>query len=184
MSILDVIVNSGNGAAVRQLGSQVGLDEGQTASALSALVPALASGVRRNVRTPGGLTDLIAALSSGNHQRYIDSPGALGDEAAVADGNGILGHVLGSKEVSREVASQAAAKTGIGADVLKQLLPLAATLLMGAFAKQNAQAGSTTLGDTAGGGLTGVLGDLLDQNRDGSVADDVTGFLGRTLGRS
>ena len=38
----------------------------------------------------------MSALSKGNHQRYIDSPQSLGDQKAVADGNGILGHVLGS----------------------------------------------------------------------------------------
>jgi hypothetical protein len=151
MNVLDLIVNAGNGAAVRQLGSRVGLDEGQTTAALSALVPALASGVRRNVQSPGGLTGLVAALTSGNHQRYIDNPGTLEDEATIADGNGILGHVLGSKEVSRDVASQAAAQTGIGADVLKKLLPLAATVMMGAFAKQNLQGGLTTPGAAAGG---------------------------------
>ncbi len=37
MNILDSIMNAGNGAAVRQIGSQVGLDEAQTAAALSAL---------------------------------------------------------------------------------------------------------------------------------------------------
>ena len=34
MNILDSIMNAGNGAAVRELGSQVGLDEAQTAAAL------------------------------------------------------------------------------------------------------------------------------------------------------
>jgi hypothetical protein len=33
MNILDSIMNAGNGAAVRQLGSQLGLDEAQTAPA-------------------------------------------------------------------------------------------------------------------------------------------------------
>ena len=43
MNILDSIMTAGNGAAVRQLGSQLGLDEAQTASALSVIVPALSS---------------------------------------------------------------------------------------------------------------------------------------------
>ena len=42
MNILDAIVNAQDGAAVRQLGSQVGLRPDQTTAALSALVPALA----------------------------------------------------------------------------------------------------------------------------------------------
>jgi hypothetical protein len=48
MNILDSIMSAGNGATVRQLGSQLALDETQTATALSALVPALSAGLRQN----------------------------------------------------------------------------------------------------------------------------------------
>jgi hypothetical protein len=92
--------------------------------------------------------------------------------------------VLGSKDASREVATRAAAQTGIGADVLERLLPLAATLMMGAFAKQHAQAGSALPGgQAAGGGLAGMLGGLLGQGGGGSAMGDVTGMLGKILGR-
>jgi len=45
----------------------------------------------------------------------------------VQDGNGILGHIFGSKDVSREVAARASAQSGVGADVLKKLLPIGAS---------------------------------------------------------
>lgn len=183
MNILDVIMSAQGGSAVRQLGSQVGLGEAETASALSALVPALAAGFQRNVQTPDGLAGLVSALSAGNHQRYIDNPAALADQATVADGNGILSHVLGGKAVSREVASQAAAQTGISADVLKRMLPLAASLMMGAFS-QRKSAGGSLAGSVGGGGLMDLLTPLVDQNRDGSILDDVSGIVGRVLGRS
>ena len=185
MNILDSIMNAGNGAAVRQIGSQLGLDETQTASALSALVPALSAGVRQNLQSPGGLSGLVNALSAGSHQRYIDDPAVLGDSETVADGNGILGHVLGSKDVSRQVAAQAAAQTGLGPEVLKKMLPLVATLVMGAMSRQAATAGASPLAAGAGaGGLLEMLGGALDQNRDGSMLDDLGGIIGRTLGRS
>jgi hypothetical protein len=183
MNILDVVMNSGNGAAVRQLGSQFGLNEAQTASALQALLPALAGGVQRNAQTPDGVAGLASALSSGRHQRYLEQPESLTDPGTVDDGNGILGHILGSKDVSREVASRASTQTGIGADVLKRMLPLAAAMLMGGLAQRNTQGGSPLGAQTGGGGLMGMLSGLLDQNRDGSVVDDITGMMGR-LGRS
>jgi hypothetical protein len=74
MNVLAVIVNARDGAAVRQLGSQVGLGEEQTASALSVLVSALSAGFQRNLQTPDGLAGLVSALSAGNHQQYIDDP--------------------------------------------------------------------------------------------------------------
>lgn len=185
MNILDSIMNAGNGAAVRQIGSQVGLDEAQTASALSALVPALSAGLRQNLQTPDGLSGLAAALSAGNHQRYVDNPAVLGEPETVADGNGILGHILGSKDVSRRIAAETGARTGLGPDVMKRMLPLVATLVMGAMSRQAASGGSSPLARGAGpGGLLEMLGGALDSNRDGSALDDIAGMLGRTLGRS
>lgn len=185
MNILDVITAAQGGAAVRNVGSQVGLGEAETSAALSALVPALAAGFQRNLQTPDGLSGLVSALSSGNHQRYIDDPAAFAGASAIADGNGILGHVLGSKDVSRQVASRAAAQAGISPDVMKQLLPLVATLMMGAFAQQKSTGGLPARpGSSGGGGLMDMLTPLVDGNRDGSILDDVGGILGRVLGRS
>ena len=183
MNMLDAILSAQNGAAVRQIGSQFGLREDQTTAALGALVPALAAGVQRNTRSAGGLDSLIAALSGGDHAKYVDNPATLNDPGTVADGNSILGHVFGSKEVSREVAGQAAARTGINADVLKRMLPLVATLMMGTLARQQAPPVSARAAAPGGAGLLGVLGATLDQNRDGSIVDDVTRLLGSALRR-
>ena len=184
MNILDSILNAGNGSAVQQLGSQLGLDRAQTASALSALVPALSAGLRQNVQSADGLSGLARALSTGNHQRYINDPAALGDAATVADGNGILSHVFGSKDVSRQVAAQAGAQTGLGPEVMKRMLPLVATLVMGSMSRQAASPGESSLtGGTGAGGLLEMLGGALDRNRDGSALDDITGMLGKTFGR-
>ena len=185
MNILDAIVNAQDGAAVQQLGSQVGLAPDQATAALSALMPALAGGFQRNIQSQGGLESLMAALSSGNHGQYIDNPTSLADPSAVTDGNGILGHLLGSKDASREVASRAAAQTGLSADVLKRMLPLAATLMMGALSKQSGSASSTTAGlGASGGGILSMLTPFLDSNRDGSIMDDVTSMIGGFMKRS
>ena len=151
MNILDSILSAGNGAAVSQIGSQVGLDDAQTAAALSALVPALSAGLRQNLQTPDGLSG--------------------------------LGHILGSKDVSRRVAADAGAQTGLSPDILKRMLPLVATLVMGAMSRQSAAGGATPLSPGSGGGLLEMLGGALDSNRDGSPLDDITGMLGRAFGR-
>ena len=184
MNILDSIMTAGNGAAVRQIGAQLGLDEAQTAAALSALVPALSAGLRQNAQTPDGLDGLLGALLSGRHQRYVENPGVLGEAETVTDGNGILGHILGSKDVSRRVAAEAGAQTGLGPDVMKRMLPLVAALIMGAMSRQAAAGGGPApAAGTGPGGLLEMLGGALDSNRDGSSLDDIAGMLGRALGR-
>ena len=179
MNLLDAIMNSHQGAAVQQAGASVGLGPGQTATALAALVPALADGFKRNAGSVDGLAGLIGALANGQHQRYLDTPAILTQPGAIPEGNGILGHVLGSRDASRQVATQAAAQTGISAEVLKRLLPLAATLVMGALAQQRTAA--PPAGAAASGGLAGMFGSLLDRDRDGSVIDDVASMLGKFM---
>jgi hypothetical protein len=174
--ILDMLMSAGGGGAVQQVGQRFGLSEEQTGSALGQLVPALMAGLQRNA-SQGGMESLLGALGGGNHSQYLDAPELLGKDSTTQDGNSILGHIFGSKDVSRAVAAQASEQTGIGADVLKQMLPVVATMVMGGLSKQTGAASAQ--GQPAGGSL---LSSLLDQNRDGSVMDDVAGLLGRFLG--
>ena len=179
MNILEAMLAAQGGGPTRQLGQQFGLDEGQVSSALSALVPALTAGLQRNMSSPQGLEGLTAALGGGQHQRYLDDVGTLGQADTIADGNGILGHIPGSKDVSRQVASRASAQTGIGEGVLKSMLPVVAAMMMGTMSKQAAGTGGVQASLSSGGSLLGMLAPMLDSNRDGSMVDDVLGMLGR-----
>lgn len=197
MNILETILNAQGGGAVSQIGNQFGLDAGQTQSALEALLPALAGAVNQNASAPGGLDALLGALQGGQHDRYLDDPSTLGDPSTTEDGNNILGHLFGSKDVSREVAARASAQTGIGTDILKQMLPVVATLVMGGLAKRASAGGMFGGGDTTAaaapglqgqgaggaGGLFDMLAPMLDRNRDGSALDDVLGMAASFLTR-
>jgi hypothetical protein len=183
MNILDAILGANDGSAVGSLAQQFGLSNDQTSSALGALLPALAGGLQRNVSQQGGLDSLVSALAGGNYGQYLDNPSLLGHSDSIAGGNDILGQILGSKDVSRAVASNAAASTGISADVLRKMLPVVATLAMGALARQTAPAGGAS--NLSAASMTdniGSLSEFLDMNRDGSIADDVMGFVGKLFG--
>jgi hypothetical protein len=180
MNILEAILGAQGGGATRQLGQQFGLNESQVSSALSALVPALAAGLQKNTASPQGLDSLVSALGGGQHQRYVNDTSALSGPGTVADGNNILGHIFGNKEVSRQVANRAAAQTGIGEGTLKSMLPVVAALVMGAMSKQAAQPAARQVGGSPSGqSVIDMLTPMLDSNRDGSIVDDVVGILGR-----
>src|SRR5690348_10390132 len=114
MGLLDTILGSGDGP-VDQIAKQLGIPPALAKVALSALVPALARGLQKNTGQAGGLDSLLNALQTGNHQQYLNNPQTLGTEANLEDGNAILGHILGSKDVSRNVAASASQQTGIDA---------------------------------------------------------------------
>jgi hypothetical protein len=173
MNLLETLLQAQGGDAVRQVAGRFGLDESQASSAISALLPALTGGLQSNVAQQGGLEGLLGALSSGRHDRFLDDPSSLATEDTVAEGNGILGHILGSKDVSRQVASQAADQTGLAPTLMKQMLPVVATMVMAALSKQRASA------EAPQQGILWMLSPMLDQNRDGNVADDVLGMVGK-----
>lgn len=179
MDLMQTILNAGNGRAVDDLGSQLGLDRDQTLSAMQGLMPALATAMASNAAKPGGLESLEAALSRGGHSRYLDDPSQLAESTTIDDGNGILGHLFGSKDVSRQVASGVSAQTGIGASVLKKMLPMLATLAMGALAHRatRSSAGQVQLNPQSGGGLMDMLGPLLG-GRGGGLGGMLGGLTG------
>ena len=175
MNLLESIVSSPG--ALSQLGQSVGLSESQTQSALKALLPALSSGLKKNTAQPSGLDGLLSALNQGGHAKYLEDPSQLTNTGAIQEGNGILGHLLGNKETSRNVAQRASQQTGIGDDVLKKMLPLVATMVMGALSKQSAPARSQA--QAGNGGIFDMLAPMLDADGDGSVADDLLGMAGK-----
>ncbi len=134
--LLDVLLNATEGDATEQIAQQVGLSSGQTHLALNFLVPALMAGLRHNAAVEGGMDALFTALNRDDHAKYLDRPETLRREAAVHDGNAILGHIFGSKKVSLNVAHYVAGQTGISPDSIKRLLPLAAAMVMGGLSKE------------------------------------------------
>ncbi len=175
-NLLESILGAQSGGAVSQIASQFGLGENQVRDIVGQLAPALSRGIKENTRQPGGLDALIGALQKGNHGRYMDNPSSLGAPEATSDGNNILGHILGSKEVSRELAGRAAGNTGVDSSIIKQILPLIAGLAMGGLSKQTTQA-------QGGNQISDVLGSFLDADGDGSALDDLIGMAGKFLGR-
>lgn len=196
-SIMDLLTGPQAAGARQQLSAKLGLSDQQTSQVLQSLLPALAGGLASNAQKPGGVEALLGALSSGNHARYLENPQSLASSETVADGNAILGHLLGSKDMSRNVAAAASQKTGIDNNLMKAALPIIATMVMSQLSRQtqggkaSAQAGGFDLGGLmdmiggaaggqasgktapAGGGLLGGLASMLDSDKDGSPIDDI-----------
>jgi hypothetical protein len=201
MDLLSTILSAGGGNVVRQVAGQLGTDESQTNSALAQLVRVLGQGVAQNAATPTGLESLTRALGSGGHARYLDDLSSLADPAARADGNGILGHILGSPDISRALAGRVAGQSGLSQDAIKKLLPVAAMLLMGALSKRtqggsglggllgnltgaaSAPAAQTSRPTQAGSSPLGGLLGMLDRDGDGSSADDILKMAAQVLMR-
>lgn len=137
--LFDMLTNAQNGKGMELLARQFNLSQQQTELAIEALTPAFSTGLKRNASDPMGVAGFMQALATGDHGKYYENMSNAFDPQGMADGNGILGHLFGSKDVSRAVAAQAAQATGIGQEVLKQMLPVIASTLMGGMFKQTTQ---------------------------------------------
>lgn len=162
MPLYDMMMNAQNGDATRAMAEQFGLSETQVQQAMAALMPAFSTGLKRNASNPADMSNFLSALASGHHTEYFENMQAAFTPRGREEGNGILGHVFGSKEVSRAVAAQAEAATGIGQEIFKQMLPVLATSIMGGLFKQaTGQAAGQSQAGAMGG--SNPIGDLISE---------------------
>jgi hypothetical protein len=158
MNLFDMLAGAQGGNGIDALAKQFGLSPQQSQSAVEALMPAFSNAFRQNAADPNGLGSLLTALASGQHAKYAQNATNAFSPQGMAEGNGILGHLFGSKELSRAVAAQASQATGIGQDTLKQMLPAIASMLMGSLFKQtNNQMQAGTFG------ASNPLGEIIEQ---------------------
>ena len=188
MSLLDMLQQRLGGDAVNQISKQLGTDPATTQNAIAAALPMLVGALARNAQDPNKAGALANALGRHDGSVLDDVAGYLG-RGDTGDGNGILGHVLGSrKETVQTGLGQAA---GLDPAKAGMLLSMLAPLVMGALGKAQREKGLDTggLAGMLGGeqqraadaepGVMGMLTSLLDRDRDGSVMDDIGAMLGK-----
>ena len=176
--LLGMLAQAQGGQAIGNIASRFGISESQANSAVQALLPALSAGVRRE-SSAGGLDSLLQGVQPATAQRALEDSSALADSATVDQGNALLGQLFGSRDVSRRVAADASDRTGVDAGVLRQLLPLVATMLVGSAA-QNTTPEVSAPQVTPGGGMFGQL--LGAVSGGGSGAAGGFGGLGAAFG--
>ncbi|MGE3363155.1 MAG: DUF937 domain-containing protein [Rhizobiaceae bacterium] len=182
MNLFDMLAGAQGGNGFDALAKQFGLSHQQTQSAVEALMPAFSNAFRQNAADPNGLGSLLTALASGQHAKYAQDAAKAFSPQGMAEGNGILGHLFGSKELSRAVAAQASQATGIGQDTLKQMLPAIASMLMGSLFKQtNNQMQAGTFG--ASNPLGEIIEQMMKQGGGRSAPQQSDNPLGDILGQ-
>jgi hypothetical protein len=145
MDLFDIMQQAGGGKAFQAMASQYGLQPDQVQSAMEAFMPAFSTGLQRNTADPMGFLKFMQAISTGQHANYFDNPQSALSGLGIDEGNAILGHLFGSKDVSRAVASQVNAATGISQSILKQMLPAIASMVLGGLFKQSRGGGNPIL---------------------------------------
>ena len=100
---------------------------------------------------------------------------------SVAEGNELLGVLTGSKENSKTLAGNVGSQLGISADSIKTLLPMIAPMIAGILNSRLKASNLQGLADN--GSVMSMLIQFLDQNKDGSIVDDIFRIAGDFLGK-
>ena len=178
MQITDLLAQTGG---VQAMSRELGISETDAARGAAALAPAILGGFKKQAQTqPSGVEGLGGLLGQ------LGGGGLLDDVLApqptdVNRGNDVLGHIFGSKDVSRTIAENASSQSGVDPGVLKRMLPMVAMMIAGYMSRQH---GGGTAGASQPGGLGGLVGGLLgggggglasmlDLNGDGNPLDDI-----------
>ncbi len=154
MNLFDIMQSAQNGQAMQNLARQYGLSQQQTQAALDALLPAFSMGLQRQTQDPYAFGSLAQMMTASPYARFFEAPGSAIPTGAQAAGNDVLSQLFGSPEVSRAVAAQAAATSGVSQAIIKQMLPIIASMIMGGLFKSSSNTG-----------LGGMLGQFAEMMR-------------------
>ena len=174
MNITDLLLDKSNSNAISEFAKNFDVNDSQAKDAISSLAKSLSVGLGQRTKNENGLGNLFDALNKGNHSRYLDDPSTLGRQETTKDGNDILGHIFGNKDVSRHVAKRASKETGLSGTLLKKMLPVVASMIMASLGKKMLGGGGKQAPSRQES--TGFLTQIFDRDHDGSMIDDVLGM--------
>ena len=184
MNVTDILAQTGG---LQSMARELGISEADASKGAAALAPMILGGFKKQAQAQPtgleGLGGLLGQLGGGGLLADVLSP----QPTDVNRGNDVLGQIFGSKEVSRTVAQNASAQSGLDPGLLKKMLPMLAMMIAGYMASQRGGGPSTATTGGVGGLLGGLLGggapggssglgglaSMLDMNGDGNPLDDV-----------
>lgn len=158
------------------IANQAGTSEKETSSVVSAALPALMGMLQKNASSEKGAASILGALNK-HDGSILDNLSGFLNSGDTTDGNGILGHILGSKKGAME--SAISEQTGVPSGSVSNILTMLAPIVMGYLGKEFKASSGTNMDGGLGsliGGLMGggsssgnILTSILDQDGDGQL---------------
>ncbi|MBP6184282.1 MAG: DUF937 domain-containing protein [Saprospiraceae bacterium] len=207
MNITDLLQSQLTGNLLEQLSQKAGISDTQkTSTAANGIMNVLLGALAQNAAKPGGASSLANALDRDHDGSMLDNimdmftGQAQPANPKAADGEGILGHILGNrKEGAIETVSKV---SGLDSNQIGSLMISLAPMIMGALGKAKRE-DNLDEGGLAGmlsgvlGGISGqqkqvdpkmaIINAFLDKNKDGNISDDLMrmggSFLGKLFGK-
>lgn len=172
-NILDLLKGGFGDDVVSNIAAQTGTSKQETSAVVMSALPVLLGALQGNANSNQGAQGILGAINTKHDGSILDNLSAALGPKAEADGNGILGHILGGKQSA--LTNSLSQKTGVSSANVSKIIALLAPVVMGYLGRQ---AKSKNVKD--GNGLNDLLGGLLGGSSGGGIGD----LLGSVLGGS
>jgi len=176
MDILKLLLGNSSGM-IDAMSQKSGLGTNDVEAVVSKIAPIFMQRANENFKSDADSSNFLEMIRRSNLDEMADAP----QNISVADGNELLGVLTGSKENSRALASDVGSQLGISADSIKALLPMIAPMIAGML--NNQLKASNLQGSADSGSMMSMLTQFLDQNKDGSIVDDIFRIAGNFFGK-
>lgn len=166
-NFIDEFMKTYGPEVTKQMSSNLNVDQGTVQKLIPQLAPLILGGLKRQKDDRGGEARVDHILNKYGDSSVLSNikdiiSNKLNDNSVDPNLGGLLGDQGGT------VAAQALSKKmNIDSSVIMKMIPALAPLILGALTKKR---------DTGNAGIGGI-GSLLDADGDGSIIDDVAGFI-------
>ncbi len=172
-SFVDEFMQNYGPEVTRGLSSNLGINKNTAMQLIPQVLPLVLGGLRRQKDRHGGAPRVDHILnkygSAGVLEHITDTMSEKAHDDSV---DPRLGGLLGDSGI--EATNVLAKNFKLDSSVLMKMIPMVTPIILGALTRKR---------DTEGAGSSGIAS-LLDQDGDGSVLDDVAGFLIRGMSGS
>ena len=176
MDILKLLLGN-SGGMLDAMSQKSGLGTNDVEAVISKIAPIFMQRANENFKSDSDSSNFLEMIRRSNLDEMTGTPQNIN----VAEGNELLGVLTGSKENSRALASDIGSQLGISADSIKTLLPMIAPMIAGML--NNQLKASNLQGSADSGSMMSMLTQFLDQNKDGSIVDDIFRIAGNFFGK-
>jgi hypothetical protein len=171
-SFVDEFMKNYGGEITRHMSSNFNVDPSTVKQLIPQLAPLIISGLKKQKDEQGGDERVDHILNKYGDSSVLDNiKDLISNKAGDASTDASLGGLLGN---SGSMAAQVLGNQHkISAGTIEKMIPALAPLVLGALSRKR---------DTGGAGISGI-GSMLDADGDGSILDDVAGFLTKGASR-
>jgi len=173
MNMMDILRAAQGGNGIQNMARQHGLSAEQTEAVLAKVLPAMSAGFKQRAQSPDGFEQMLGTLQGTQYEDVYEDQSAFGRPDVADRGNAILGQIFGSKDVSRAVAQKAEFSSGVGSSIIKSMLPMIASMVLGGMQRRTSTnsgmggildmmlRGGSASRQQGGGGMADILGAVL-----------------------